>query len=200
MFSENTAFQKHSKTHFFTYVKNTFFKKRCHFWFWPISAKPTIFTVFLGFHRLVQKHFWARTDSVHENARFFSLLDTNSVRQFWLKLHFSIFLSFGCLPRKHCFYRVVWPFSIFIFCFSCSNIKIKNKKCNFIFENVIFDIPTILRNTILAQLDTMCVFLNMPQNTLNFGKTVKRKSLDQFFKDNSWTSFNTKTPNSWTSF
>ena len=96
-FSENTikiVFSgKHSfsktqlvKPTFSPMSKNTFFKKRCHFWFWAISAETTIFIVFPGLHCFGPKNFLAKTDSVHENAVFFlSLPGTNSVRQFWQK-------------------------------------------------------------------------------------------------------------------
>ena len=61
-----------SKTHFFTHVKKTpFSQKRCHFWFWAISAETTIFIVFPGLHCFGPKKILAKTDSVHENARFF---------------------------------------------------------------------------------------------------------------------------------
>ena len=47
--------------------------------------------------------FWAqkilaKTDTVHENARFFSLPDTNSVKQFLQKSIFLIFHIFGWPP------------------------------------------------------------------------------------------------------
>ena len=52
--------------------------------------------------------------------------------------------------KKTCFYRVFWPFpfSFFFFFFLfvfLQHKKEKNKKCNFLFENVIFDIPQILQ-------------------------------------------------------
>ena len=54
--------------------KNTLFKKRCHFWFWLISAEAPIFIVFPGLHCFGPKKILAKTDSVHENARFSALL------------------------------------------------------------------------------------------------------------------------------
>ena len=33
----------------------------------------------------------------------------------------------------------------------------KNKKCNFLFENLIFDNPKFCKNTILTHCDTICV-------------------------------------------
>ena len=57
--------------------KNTFFKKKVSFWFRAISVETTIFIVFHGLHCFGPKKFWAKTDSVHQKARFFSLPDTN---------------------------------------------------------------------------------------------------------------------------
>ena len=92
-FQKNTVFKNTvSKTHFFTHVKKTpFSKKRCLLWFWAFSAETTIFIVFSGLHCFGPNKFLAKTDSVHENARFFSLPDTNSVRQFLLKNPFLYF-------------------------------------------------------------------------------------------------------------
>ena len=51
--------------------------------------------------------------------------------------------------KKPYFYRVFWlfPFSFFLpFLFLyLQHKKGKNKKCNFLFENLIFDIPKILQ-------------------------------------------------------
>ena len=69
-FQKSTAFQKTAKKHFFAHCKNTFFKKRCHFTFWAISAETTIFIVFF------LENILAKTDRVHEIARFFSFPDT----------------------------------------------------------------------------------------------------------------------------
>ena len=80
-----------SKTHFFHPCQKTFSKKRCHFWYWAISAETTILMCFLLYTVLDPKKFLAKTDSVHENASFISLPDTNSVRQFLLKNPFLFF-------------------------------------------------------------------------------------------------------------
>ena len=73
-------------------TKTPFSKKRCHFWFWAISAENHYFFSFSWFALFWSK--LAKTDSVHENA-FFSLPDTNSVRQFLLKILFLLFHIFG---------------------------------------------------------------------------------------------------------
>ena len=73
VFSEkNTAFKKTQlvKPIFRPCQKTLFSKKRCHFWFWAISAETTFF--FLVCTVLVQETFLAKSDSVHENARFYS--------------------------------------------------------------------------------------------------------------------------------
>ena len=48
----------------------------------------------------------------------------------------------------------------------------------FLFENLIFDIPKILQKHYLAQHDTICVFKNTPKHCKNGGK--QWKNLDQF--------------------
>ena len=79
VFSENTikrvSSEEHnfSKTHLvkpiFTHVKKHLFQKKCHFWFWTISAETTIFIVLPVFHCFGPQIFWAKTN-VHENAFF----------------------------------------------------------------------------------------------------------------------------------
>ena len=76
--NKNRVFRKQllkntvSKTHFFTHVKNTFFQKKVSFLVLAIFAETTIFIVFPGLHCFgPKKSFLAKTDSVHENARFF---------------------------------------------------------------------------------------------------------------------------------
>ena len=86
--------------------------------------------------------------------------------------------------KKTYFYRVFWPFpfSFFFFFFflflGLQHKKGKNKKCNFLFENLIFDIPQILQK---HYFDTVAlfVFLKMPKNTIKLGKNSKKK-MDQF--------------------
>ena len=78
---------------------NTFSQKRFHFWFWAISAETTIFIVFPGLDCFGPKTSLAKTDSVHEDARFFSFPDTNSVRQFLQKkIHFFLIFHIFAWP------------------------------------------------------------------------------------------------------
>ena len=81
---------------------------------------------------------------------FFSLPDTNSVNHFLLKIHFFWFFTFlHDHLKKTYFYRVFLAFPILFFFFflflGLQHKKGKNKKCNFLFENLIFDIPQILQ-------------------------------------------------------
>ena len=83
--------------------------------------------------------------------------------------------------KKNYFYRVFcyFPFFVFFFfCFYFPTQKRKNKKCNFLFENLIFDNPKFCNNTILTHCDTICV-TEKAKNTIKLGKTAK-KNLDQF--------------------
>ena len=48
----------------------------------------------------------------------------------------------------------------------------------FLFENLIFDIPQILQNTILAQCDTICVYKHTQKHYKNGGQQWKI-NLDQ---------------------
>ena len=127
-----------SKTHFFNHVKKTpFSKKRCHFWFWAISAETPIFIVFSALHCFGPKKIWPK-QIVATKMRFFSLPDTNSVRQFWLKIHFFDFSHFWMTTlKKPYLYRFFcyFPFFVFFFfLFLFSNIKKKKQKMPFSFR------------------------------------------------------------------
>ena len=96
-----------SKTHLFNHVKkDTLFQKKVSFllfcfFFFAISAETPIFIVFPALHCFGPKKF-GQTDSVHENARFFSLPDPNSVRQFLQKNpFFGIFSHFWMTTLKN---------------------------------------------------------------------------------------------------
>ena len=56
-------------------------------------------------------------------------------------------------------------------------------KCNFLFENLIFDNPKFCKNTILTHGDTIYVSKNVKKSTIKLGKTAK-KNLDQFLTYN----------------
>ena len=144
-------------------------------------VKPTFSQFFLVCTVLGPKHFLAKTDSARENALFFSLPDTNSVRQFLPKIHFLIFHIFAWPPQKTLFVLVFWPFpfSFFsFFCFYSQHKKDKNKKCNFLFENLIFDIPKILQKHYFGTVWHYLCFPKCPKNTIKLMKTAKK--LDQF--------------------
>ena len=138
----------------------------------------------------------AKTDSVHENARFFSLPDTNSVRQFLLTIKFFSFFSFldDHLKNTICTgFFGLFPFCFFFFCFSCGNIeKTKTKNAMFLSKTAFLTSRQFCENTILAQIDTICVFKHARKDYKTWGKQFKN-----------WTSFNTtlgtvltqKTPN-----
>ena len=172
---KNTAFQKH----FFHPRQKHLFQKKCHLWFWAISAETTIFYSASWFTLFWAKKFLAKTDSVHENA-FFSLPDTNSVRQFW-KIQFFDFSHFWMTTLKSPIFVGLFGLSIFFFfCFYLSNIKKEKLKMQFSFENLIFYIPPKKHtHTILAQCDTIYVFKNTPKHYKN-GENSAKKNLDQF--------------------
>ena len=90
VFSGKHSFSKTQlvKPTFSTLSKTPFSKKRCHFCFFCLFANSaeTPFYSVSCFALFWSKKNLAKTDSVHENARFFSLPDTNSVRQFLLKI------------------------------------------------------------------------------------------------------------------
>ena len=155
MFSGKHSFSKTQlvKPTFSPMSKNTFFQKKVSFlllgnfrwnhYFYSFSW----FTLFWA-----KKIFWPKQIVCTKMRVFFSLPDTNSVSQFLLKIHFFEFSHF-CMTtlKKPYFYRVFWPFpfSFFFFFFffflflGLQHKKGKNKKCNFLFENLIFDIPQI---------------------------------------------------------
>ena len=112
VFSGKHSFSKTQlvKPTFSAMSKNTFSKKGVIFAFLQFPLKPLLCTV------LVQKNILAKTDSVHENARFFSLPDTNSVRQVLLKIFFFDFSHFWMTTLKTIFIGfLVFPFSFFFF-------------------------------------------------------------------------------------
>ena len=89
----------------------------------------------------------------------------------------------------------IFPFLLFFFfLFLFSNIKKKkNKKCNFLFENLIFDNPKFCKNTILTHCDTICV-TKKPQKHYKTGEK-QQKNLDQFLTYNLDQFLTYKTPN-----
>ena len=122
---------------------------------------------------------------VHDNACFFSLPDTDSVRQFLLKFHFCSFFSF---LYGHLIYRALGQFHLafflFLFLFQ-QHTKTKTEKNYFLFENLIFVIPTIFRKHYFGTIDAMCVLKHTPNHFKNRGKL---KNVD-LLKLVAWTSF-----------
>ena len=105
------------KKHFFTHAKNTFFqqKRGVILGFGQFPMKPLFVQFFLVSTVLGQEKFWAK----HIDAVFFSLLDTNGVRQVLLKIH--VLFIFSCLKNhlKTLFLQVFLAFYHFL-CFSVS--------------------------------------------------------------------------------
>ena len=150
--------------------KNTFFKEKVSFWFGAISAETTILIVFPGLHCFGPKKNFCQTDSVHEKARFFSLPDTNSVRQSLLKIHFFAFSHFwittfkkktnfiGFLGLFHIFFCFVFSF----FCFYFSNIKKEKTKNAIFFSKTSFLTSPKICKTLFWHTVALFVFLKMP--------------------------------------
>ena len=70
-------------------------------------------------------------------------------------------------------------FFFFLFLFF-QHKKGKNKKCNFLFENLIFDIPQILQKHYFDTLLHYLCFSKCPQNTIKMGEKQWKKNLDHF--------------------
>ena len=143
----------------------------CNFRWNPYFYSVSCFALFWS------KKILAKTDSVHENARFFSLPDTNSVRQFLLKIHFFDVSHFWMTTFKNpIFIGFFGLFHLFFFFFLflfLQHKKEKHKKCNFLFENLIFDNPKFAK-TLFWHTVTLFVLLKMPKNTIKLGKTAKK--------------------------
>ena len=147
--------------------KTPFSKKRCHFWFWflAISAESTIFIAFPGPLFWSKKHFWPKQIVCTKMRAFFSLPDTNSVRQFLLKIYFLGFFTFWMTTAKKTVFTGFWGLFHFVcfsfFCFYFSNVKkTKTKNAIFFSKTSFLTSPKFCKNTILAQCDTICVFKN----------------------------------------
>ena len=159
-------------------TKNTFFQKKVSFlvlgnfrwnhYFYSVSW----FTLFWA-----QKMFWPK-QIVCTKMRFFSLPDTNSVRQFLQKKSFYVDFDFShfwmTTLKKTIFIGFLGPFPISFFlsffCFYSSNIKQEKKqKMQFSFRKPHFWHPPNFtkKNTILAQCDTICVFKNTKKHYKN---------------------------------
>ena len=102
--------------------------------------------------------------------------------------------------KKTYFYGFFCYFPFFVFFFFLFSVSIfqhkkeKNKKCNFLFENLIFDNPKFCKNTILTHCDTICVTKKAKKHYKTGEKTAK-KNLDQFLTYNLDQFLTYKTPN-----
>ena len=185
MFSAKHSFSKTQlvKPTFHPCQKNTFFKKKVSFlvlanfrWnhnFYSFSW----FTLFWA-----QNIFWPK-QIVCTKTRFFSPFLTQLVSGNFCKksMFFSFFHFFAWPPQKKTIFTGffgLFHFLFFLFLF-LQHKKDKNKKCYFLFENLIFDIPKFCKNIILAQCDTICVFKKSQKTLQNWGETAKK----------TWTSF-----------
>ena len=175
MFSEKHTFSKTQlvKPTFSPMSKNSFFQKKVSFlvlanfrwnhYFYSFSC----FTLFWS-----KKKFWPKQIVCTKMRVFFSLPDTNSVRQFLQKNPFFFFdFSYFWMTtlKKTYFYRVFWlfPFSFFLpFLFLyLQHKKSKTKNAIFFSKTSFLTFPKFCKNTILTHCDTICVSKNA-QKTL----------------------------------
>ena len=162
VFSGKHSFSKTQlvKPTFSTMSKNTFFKEKVSFLVLGNFRWNPDFYRFSWFTLFWSKKILTKTGSCNENARFFSLPDTNSVKQFLLKIYFFWFFTFlDDHLKKTLFFRFFCYFPFFFFSFFCSyfsNIK-KNKKCNF-FSKTSFLITPNFAKTLFWHTMTLFVF------------------------------------------
>ena len=111
---------------------------------------------------------------------FFSLPDTNSVRQFLQKIQFFIFHILDDHLKKHYLYRFFGLSIFFFFCFYYSNIKRKNKKCNFFPKTSFLTSPKFCteKHYFGTMWHYLC-FQKYPKTLQKWGKQWT-KNLDQF--------------------
>ena len=97
VFSGKHSFSKTQlvKPTFSTMSKNTFFKKKVSFLLFDnLRWNPYFYSVFCFALFWSKKKFWPKQIVCTKMRVFFSLPDTNSVRQFLLKIHFFWFFTF----------------------------------------------------------------------------------------------------------
>ena len=142
VFSEEHSFSKTQivKPTFSPMAKNTFFKRKVSFW----QPDTTIFIVFPGFHCFGPKEIGPKQIMRTKCAFFLPSRHKSCQANFAKNPFFSFFSFLDDRLTKHYFYWFFWTFAILLFfCFSCSNIQ--KKKCKFLIENLILDIPTTLQ-------------------------------------------------------
>ena len=180
MFSGKHSFSKTQlvKPIFQPCQKNTLFQKKVSFLFFFCNFRwnPYFYCVSC-FALFWSKKFWPK-QIVCTKMRVFPPVLTQIVSgNFCYKSIFLIFHIFGWPPLKNPIFVGLFGLSIFFFfCFHFSNIKkeTKNKKCNFLFENLIFDNPKFCKSTILTHCDTICVSKNA-QKHYKTGENSKTK-------------------------
>ena len=196
VFSEERSFSKTQlvKPTFSIRSSNTFLKRWRHFGFWAISAETTIFIVFPGFHCFGHKKMLGQ-NSVHENARFFSLPDTNRVSQFLLFFSFLSFLDDHLENTIFIGFCGLFPFCFFPFLF-----LLQQHKMQFSIRKPHFWYPDNFAKTLFGT-NWHCLRFNknMPKNYINGENSAQTKNLDQYLtqlldqlltqKTKSWTSF-----------
>ena len=125
-----------NKTHFSPLSKNTFFKTKVSFLVLGNFRWNHNFYSFSWFSLFLVPTFLAKTDSAHENARFWSLPDTNRVRQLLLKIIFFHFSHFGVTTVKTlCFIVFSFPFYCFLFSVSLAATLKRTKAKNAFFSS-----------------------------------------------------------------
>ena len=165
--------------------KNTFFKEKVSFLVLGNFRWNHYFYSFSWFALFwSKKKFWPK-QIVCTKMRVFSPFLTQIVSPNFCQK--SIFWDFShfwmTTAKKPYFYRVFWPFPFCLFFFLLflffQHKKDKNKKCNFLFENLIFDIPKILQKHYFCTMWHYLCFQKCPKKHYKNGKTMK-KNLDHF--------------------
>ena len=159
--------------------KTPFSKKRCHFCFLQFPLKPLFLLCFLLYTVLVQKKFWPK-QIVATKMRVFCFPSWHKQCQaIFAKNPFFWFSQFWMTTFKNPIFIGFFGLFHFLFfsffCFYFSNKKRKNQKCNFLFENIIFDNPKFCKNTILTHCDTICASKNAKKHYKTAGKNSKKK-------------------------
>ena len=168
-----------SKTPLFTHVKKQLFsKKTVSFWVLGNFRWNHYFYSFSGFSLFWSKKKFGQNRECARKCSFILPSWHKKCQAIFAK---NLFVSFfSCLDdhlKNTNFWKVFWPFSI-LFLFLLQQQEDKNKKCNFLFENLNVDIPTILRKHYFGtNWHYLCLYA-YPKNTIQLGKIVK--SLDRF--------------------
>ena len=130
---------------------------------------------------------------------FFSLPDTNSVRQFLLKIHFLDFSHFWMTTlKKPYFYRVFCYFPFFVFfLFSVCIFQHKKEKTKnaIFFSKTSFLITQNFAKTLFWHTVTLFVLQKKPKKPYKTGEKTAKKNLDQFLTYNLDQFLTYKTPN-----